>query len=469
MSDRFPTADERWPRQGIVTSTNKKIKPKEGNKTFCMAPWTHTYLSPQMERRLCCSSREDSENFKQDIDTLPNDPKTKISTGEINLSTLDEHWNSEYMKSVRLKLMAGEEIPQCATCNHKLLNAQVYRQHFNRFYSDQIDQAFESTDETGATTMKVTSWDYRFSNLCNFSCRMCGDMLSSSWEAENKKFGENDLYERYRIWGRKDIKEQLQKFHDQQIVKEFLEAVENKTVKEFYWCGGEPLMWKIHWEAMQRVVELGYANEVFARYNSNMSRITFFGKNLFDDVLSKFQDWQINASIDGTGEVGEYVRTGLKYDEWLANMRYGKKFVRHPRQLQLDLTVTLPGLFDLENMYALQKDLGIPLLCKKVFSFSPDVYMSPLFMPKELLHPMVEEVQNKLSDEKVTIFNSAFIEGLQDLKNHPTNDQRYDKQTCLKGWKDGKQRCETIDKRRNTDIKSIFKVNQKVLEWWNDI
>ena len=150
-------------------------------------------------------------------------------------------------------------------------------------------------------------------------------------------------------------------------------------------------------------------------------------------------------------------------------MRYGKKFVRHPRQLQLDLTVTLPGLFDLENMYALQKDLGIPLLCKKVFSFSPDVYMSPLFMPKELLHPMVEEVQNKLSDEKVTIFNSAFIEGLQDLKNHPTNDQRYDKQTCLKGWKDGKQRCETIDKRRNTDIKNIFKVNQKVLEWWNDI
>jgi len=39
----------------------------------------------------------------------------------------------------------------------------------------------------------------------------------------------------------------------------------------------------------------------------------------------------------------------------------------------------------------------------------------------------------------------------------------------LKGWKAGKQRCETIDKRRNTDIKSIFKVNPKVLEWWNDI
>jgi hypothetical protein len=46
----------------------KKIKPVEGNRTFCMAPWTHTYLSPQMERRLCCSSREESTNFKQYID-----------------------------------------------------------------------------------------------------------------------------------------------------------------------------------------------------------------------------------------------------------------------------------------------------------------------------------------------------------------------------------------------------------------
>ena len=105
----------------------KRIKPNEGNKTFCMAPWTHTYLSPQMERRLCCSSRESSENFKQYIDTI--DPKGH--NDKLNLTTLEQHWNSDYMKSVRLKLMAGEEIPQCSVCNHKLLNEQVYRQHFN--------------------------------------------------------------------------------------------------------------------------------------------------------------------------------------------------------------------------------------------------------------------------------------------------------------------------------------------------
>ena len=446
----------------------KRIKPNEGNKTFCMAPWTHTYISPQMERRLCCASREESSNFKQYIDTIPKDDKN-VATGEINLTSLDEHWNSEYMREVRLKLMAGEEIPQCATCNHKLLNAQVYRQHFNRFYQNQIDEAFEKTDETGATTMQVTSWDYRFSNLCNFSCRMCGDMLSSSWETENRKHGRQDWYEKFRIWGRKDVKEQLQKFNDQQVVREFMEAVENKTIKEFYWCGGEPLMWKIHWTAMQRVIELGYADSVFARYNSNMSRIDFYGKNLFDDVLSKFKDWQINASIDGTGGIGEYIRTGLKYDEWLENMKYARKFIKHPRQLQLDLTVTMPGIFDLENMYNLQKELKIPLLCKKVFTFSPDVFMSPLWLPRRLLNLVVDKLIYRYKDESKNIFNLAFLEGLNDLKSHPTNDERYDSETCLKGWRDGKAECERLDMIRGTDIKKILVKEPEILEWWTNI
>jgi len=423
-----------------------------------MAPWAHTFISPQMERRLCCASKEKSTNFKQYIDSSGPDARKKLK-----LLPLNEHWNSEYMKGIRLKLMAGEEIPECATCNHKLLNANVYRQHFNRFYKDQIDEAFDKTDEHGETSMQATSWDYRLSNLCNFTCRMCGPPLSSSWETENRKAGNLEP------WMEKDVKAQLQRFNDQHVVKEFLDAIENKRVKEFYWCGGEPLMWKIHWTAMQRVVELGYANEVYARYNTNMSRITFFGKNLFDDVLSKFQDWQINASIDATGEIGEYIRTGLNYEQWLANMRYARKWMRHPRQLQLDLTVTLPGLFDLENMYELQKDLKIPLLCKKVFTFAPDTYMSPLFMPRRLLNKIVMKVKEKYKDEKKSVFNLAFLEGLDDLMNHPTNDERYDKETCAKGWRDGKGRCETIDKRRGTDIKKILANDPEVLEWWTSI
>ena len=442
-----------------------RIKPKDGNKTLCMAPWTHTYLSPQMERRLCCSSRESSENFEQYIDSID----TTGKDDKLNLKTLDEHWNSEYMKTVRLKLLAGEEIPQCSVCNDKLLNEQVYRQHFNWYYKDKMDQVFESTDETGATTMQVESFDYRFSNLCNFSCRMCGDMLSSSWETENKKYGKGD-YENYRIWGRKDIKEKLLKFHDQEIVREFTDAVENKRITEFYWCGGEPLMWKIHWTAMQRVVELGYADKVLARYNSNMSRINYFGKNLFDDILANFPKWQICASIDGTGEVGEYIRTGLKYDEWLANIKYGLNTITGPRQrMQLDLTITLPGLFDLENMVHLSNELNMELLTKQVFNFSNNNAMAPLFMPYDIMSEMIDDVRNKTIKYKNKNLNNFFGQLDEMQKQKRNNELVYNEEEYKKGQKSGKAEIERLDRIRGTDIKKIIGKNKKALEWWTSI
>ena len=92
----------------------KKIKPSEGKNTFCMAPWVHTFISPQMERRMCCASLEKSTNFKQYID------RSGPENDQLELTSLKQHWNSPHMKSVRKKLMAGEEIPECATCNHKL-------------------------------------------------------------------------------------------------------------------------------------------------------------------------------------------------------------------------------------------------------------------------------------------------------------------------------------------------------------
>ena len=92
-------------------------------------------------------------------------------------------------------------------------------------------------------------------------------------------------------------------------VEEFTNAVETKNIKEIYWCGGEPLMWDIHWKAMQRIIELGFAKEVYVRYNTNLSRTSLKGIKLFD-LLPQFQDWQVCSSLDGTGEVGEYIRDG---------------------------------------------------------------------------------------------------------------------------------------------------------------
>ena len=153
---------------------------------MCLAPWVHTYLSPQTERRLCCASREPAQNFTQYIDTA-------AGTGQYIPITLEQHWNSEHMKSVRRRMLAGETLPECEVCNDKLLNTSVYRDYFTHLFQHKLPEIFASTTPDGATTQGPVSWDYRFSNLCNFKCRMCGDMLSSAWESEEKSYSMVDF------------------------------------------------------------------------------------------------------------------------------------------------------------------------------------------------------------------------------------------------------------------------------------
>jgi len=436
----------------------KRIKPSEGNKTFCMAPWTHTYLSPQTERRLCCASREPAQSFKQYIDT-GNEAK------EYKPLTLHEHWNSDHMRSVRQRMMAGEELSECQVCDHKLLNTNVYRSYFNQLFKHKVDEAYDSTDETGATTMPTVSFDYRFNNLCNFKCRMCGDMLSSSWEAESRK--EKSWNEDSQPWMASPLREQIKKFQDTQVVEEFTNAVETKTIKEIYWCGGEPLMWDIHWKAMQRIIELGFAKEVYVRYNTNLSRTSLKGIKLFD-LLPQFQDWQVCSSLDGTGEVGEYIRDGLDYKQWLENFKEGMAVAKSSREMRLDYTITMPGLLELKNMFDLSQELDVELLTKVMFTFSPTEVLSPLALPRELLCTIIDEALEYM-EPKATRKQQSLIDTLKNLKNRENLDDMFLGIDAVVGRKKGKERQQGIDKIRGQDITKILSRDKRVLEWWTSI
>ena len=215
------------------------------SETLCLAPWTHTYLSPQTERRLCCASREPAQNFQQYIDTA-------AGTGVYTPMTLAEHWNSETMRRVRVQMMAGELPPECEVCDKKLLNTDVYRDYFNNLFGHKRQQLLGATDATGYTPILPVSWDYRFSNLCNFKCRMCGDMLSSAWESEQRANNMIDYSDPKNSWMKPEVKQQITAFQDTVIEQEFSDAVEQHRVEEVYWVGGEPLMYEQHWRAWSR-------------------------------------------------------------------------------------------------------------------------------------------------------------------------------------------------------------------------
>ena len=422
---------------------------------MCLAPWVHTYLSPQTERRMCCASREPAQNFEQYIDT-------SSGTGRYIPVTLEQHWNSEHMKSVRRRMMAGETLPECEVCNDKLLNVSVYRDYFGHLFGGRLDQIWDSTEPDGSTTMRPVSWDYRFSNLCNFKCRTCGDMLSSAWESEQKQHNMVNWADPKNNWMREDIRSQIQQFSRQQIEAEFSNAVEEHRIEEVYWVGGEPLMYEQHWRYMLRIIELGDGKNVYARYNTNLSRIEYGGRNLYKDILLGLRDWQICASLDGTGVTGEYIRTGLSYPLFLDNFKQGVAIATNPRQMRLDFTLTLPGMTEVDAMNDLAAELGVELLAKVIFSFSPDIVLSPLALPRHILDPWVDELAGRSA--------GAMRDVLLQLKNRPTFAEQWP-DTYQEALAKGKARVLRLEQIRTQSVTmtDILGARPEVLEWWMKI
>lgn len=420
-----------------------------------MAAWCHTYLSPQTERRMCCASREPAQNFAQYIDT-------KSGTGKYIPITLEEHWNGDHMRSVRKRMITGETLPECEVCNDKLLNTSVYRSYFNQLFESKYIDAITSTDVDGFTTMKPVSWDYRFSNLCNFKCRMCGDMLSSAWESEQRQHDMIDWSNPENNWMIPEVKEQIQNFQDTQVEQEFAQAVNEHRVEEVYWVGGEPLMYEQHWKYMKQIIDLGDGLRVYARYNTNLSRIDYKGINLYSDILSKLRDWQICASLDGTGKIGEYIRTGLNYNQWIDNFSKGIAIQTNARQMRIDFTLTLPGMFEVKNIQELAENFKVGILAKVVFSFSPDIIMSPLALPRDILHPWL--------DELASMSSGAMRDVLAQLKTRPTFAEQWPNEYQT-GLIRGKKRILELEKIRNDKytMHNILSTRPLVLDWWNAI
>ena len=219
-------------------------------------------------------------------------------------------------------------------------------------------------------------------------------------------------------------------------------------------------MYEQHWRYMKRIIELGDGPKVYARYNTNLSRCNYRGIDLFTDILDHVRDYQICASLDGTGVIGEYIRTGLNYSQWLENFRRAVAHRRYSRQVRIDFTLTLPGLFEVERIVRLSQEFHTEILAKVVFAFSSDIIMSPLALPRYILDRKIDELVN-------CIPNGALKEVLVQLKTRPTFEEQWPEE-YYPGLVKGKNRMQQLEKIRQDKLtlSDILKEDKEIHEWY---
>lgn len=271
-------------------------------KPLCMIPWVHLHTWPNGNVYPCCIT-----------------PMEHIA-GNLNDNTLEEVFNSDLMKNLRVDMMNGVKSESCERCWKQEENGgHSMRMRANDSWKHLVDDSLSRTDADGSVEeMKLPYWDFRFSNICNFKCRSCGPQLSTGWYPDTKKIA---VIETGRSFLPDDVPKKQHYDLWEQIEPHF------EYVEEIYFAGGEPLIMEEHYRILKKLDEMG-RHDVKLRYNTNFSEMRYKDLHVLD-FWPKFKHIEVGASIDGMRDEGEYIRSGFKWEQFVSNREEMKKKCPH--------------------------------------------------------------------------------------------------------------------------------------------
>lgn len=206
-------------------------------------------------------------------------------------------WHGKRFDNLRKKMINGEKIDQCKTCND-CQDTFTYREYKNNQYNE---AGYTDIELTG--NYKLKSLNLAVSNLCNLACRMCHPSASSRLNAMTTK-------ELLPFFGKK---QNYKANHEQKInrIIDSLTDLEHITIS-----GGEPMI--------DPGVEL-FVTELLKR-SKTVKSITFVSNfniinyKILDLIKSRSIKLTLTVSIDGSKKLNDYIRHGCNYDLIVSNL-----------------------------------------------------------------------------------------------------------------------------------------------------
>jgi sulfatase maturation enzyme AslB (radical SAM superfamily) len=308
--------------------------------------------------------------------------------------------------------------------------------------------------------------DIRFSNLCNYKCRMCNHNFSSNWYEDAQKISDFGNY----IYKSSENTKVLKASNT--IVEDLIPYL--GKVKSFYFAGGEPLIMPEHFKVLNwlynnlPVVEfmnggdpIVEARDLSIHYNTNLSVIKYDEQSLIE-LWKGFRRVYLSISLDGVREVGEYQRTGFKTQRFEENMNIIKQFAKPSSVWNQDMgiiygfqyTTTSLNMHHIFDFIDYMMERGYINSTEEIdfyYAWGPN-WVSIHNMPK-----VDKEKINKLFQENLPHIESEKTKReLNELLNYMNKPRTYTSSKIVEIR--GK-----LDEINNTDYNSIFKKNNNLI------
>jgi len=295
---------------------NNPTKTKIKNDNLCIIPWIHLHTWPNGSVYPCCISPMEHR------------------VGNLNEKSLQEIFNDDKMKKIRLEMLDNKRPESCQRCYiQEDCGAHSFRMSSNRDFNQHSDLIESTNDDGSVDEIRLSYWDFRFSNVCNFKCRSCGPQLSTGWYSDTKKIAEMET-------GRKFLPDDIPRevhFDLWEDIQPYFEDVEI-----IYFAGGEPLIMEEHYRILKKLDEMG-RHDVQIRYNTNFSEMRYKDLHVLE-YWPKFKNVSVGASIDGMKERGELIRSGFKWDQFVQNREKMKELCPHV-DFYVNCTVSVQNAF----------------------------------------------------------------------------------------------------------------------------
>ena len=337
-----------------------------------------------------------------------------------------DSWNSDYMKNIRLKMIAGEPIVNCKKC----VDAESKGLDSMRT-TDNKEMWLKSTNPDGSVGHQPKDLELHFGNTCNLHCKMCSQQFSHMIGKELLKMGKQDPD--FLQWVKKEsgvlnnwtgeLDIAYDWYKNNKIKKSIFDHVD-RNVDNLTVIGGEPTIIPEFYELLE------YCNANNSLKNKSIvitTNMTNTNKKL-TAWLASVKNFMIHASIDGIDERNKYIRYPCNWQSILKSIEFYKAIIgKHDRAnfsfapaIQLLNIDQLPELceFFIDNFankrceIAWISQVRYPIICDYAI------------LPTEHRYSIADKIEDKAKNISHEHTSQNLLSHAKDLRDELYNDEQ---------------------------------------------
>ena len=342
---------------------------KNSSESFCMLPFMHTYGSAGGNLVPCCEAQEKPLN-------MPG-------------QSAENTWNNENYRELRKQLSTNIKPNRCKVCwNNEDSGITSNRQQWHNDSWEEFAPLISVNDDFSVNNKPL--WlELKVSNFCNLKCIMCS--TSSSY----KRVADLDIISKYSDNHETRLLRPTELFAS---LNEWPELWESVHTLQF--TGGEPIINQEHYDLLDGIPD-NLKHKIKLRYATNISYLKFKKHNLIE-IWSKFKHTNIKVSMDGIGDVYNYIRQD---GDWKTVEAHMLTLSSEPNiDLAVGITVQAHNVYQMPEFYDYWKESPINLAF-----ITANILQTPNYLNPAVWH---------------SVYKTAIIDKLREAETrHPEMDR----------------------------------------------